>query len=88
MASAGGWYVLETNYDHWVKPLFLDDRRGPANQCMRETTQQGVSLPALFNVLSTKPVLNKGTVYTALMHVESGHLETWIRECEDPCPPF
>lgn len=27
--SNGTWYVLETNYDPWKPPLFLDDRRTP-----------------------------------------------------------
>lgn len=35
----GRWYVLETNYDHWKEPLFLDDRRTPAMKCMNQTTQ-------------------------------------------------
>ena len=35
----GRWYVLETNYDHWEDPLFLDDRRTPAMKCMNQTTQ-------------------------------------------------
>ena len=40
MKSAGGWYVLETNYDHWKNPLIVDDRRRPANRCMRQMTQK------------------------------------------------
>lgn len=40
----GRWYVLETNYDHWKAPLFLDDRRTPATKCMNKTTQ-AVSFP-------------------------------------------
>ena len=27
--SNGTWYILETNYDHWKAPLFVDDRRTP-----------------------------------------------------------
>lgn len=36
----GRWYVLETNYDHWEKPFFLDDRRTPAMKCMNKITQE------------------------------------------------
>lgn len=36
----GRWYVLETNYDHWQKPFFLDDRRTPAMKCMNKITQE------------------------------------------------
>ena len=38
MADAGKWYILETNYDHWKQPLFVDDRRTPANKCMQKMT--------------------------------------------------
>lgn len=86
--GAGGWYILETNYDHWEAPLFVDDRRTPANRCMRNMTQTGVGIAGLFDVLSSKPVLNKLTSYTALMQVNSGHLETWLQYCEDPCFPW
>ncbi|KAK6168399.1 hypothetical protein SNE40_020941 [Patella caerulea] len=88
MTSAGGWYILETNYDHWTKPLFLDDRRTPANKCMRNMTQANVSVKGIFNVLSSKPVLNKLTTYTAVMEVSTGHLETYLANCTDPCFPW
>ena len=38
--TADKWFILETNYDHWLKPFFLDDRRTPANNCMRKLTQK------------------------------------------------
>lgn len=82
------WYILETNYDHWKKPLFLDDRRTPANHCMANMTQQNVGFAGIFNVLSTQPVLNKLTAYTALMEVKTGKFETYIRDCKDPCFPW
>lgn len=86
--TAGQWYILETNYDHDKKPLFLDDRRTPANKCMRNMTQQNVGFAGIFDVLSSKPVLNKLTTYTALMQVNSGQLETWLQYCDDPCMPW
>lgn len=82
------WYILETNYDHWEKPLFLDDRRTPANKCMMNLTQQAVSFAGIFDVLSTIPVLNKLTAYTALMEVKTGRFESYIRYCKDPCFPW
>ena len=36
------WYILETNYDHWKLPFVLDDRRSPANHCMKNMTQEVV----------------------------------------------
>uniref|UniRef100_A0A3Q1BZE1 ceramidase n=1 Tax=Amphiprion ocellaris TaxID=80972 RepID=A0A3Q1BZE1_AMPOC len=84
----GRWYVLETNYDHWKEPLFLDDRRTPAMKCMNQTTQTNISLKTMYDVLSTKPVLNKLTTYTTLMQVSEGKLESYIRDCPDPCMPW
>ncbi|KAL7856328.1 hypothetical protein AOLI_G00199320 [Acnodon oligacanthus] len=84
----GRWYVLETNYDHWKKPLFLDDRRTPAMKCMNRITQANISLKTVYDVLSTKPVLNKLTTYTTLMDVSEGKLESFIRDCPNPCMPW
>lgn len=30
------WFLAQTNYDHWEKPLFVDDRITPANNCMNK----------------------------------------------------
>uniref|UniRef100_A0A3B4YTE9 Acid ceramidase n=1 Tax=Seriola lalandi dorsalis TaxID=1841481 RepID=A0A3B4YTE9_SERLL len=84
----GRWYVLETNYDHWEEPLFLDDRRTPGMKCMNQTTQKNISLKTMYDVLSTKPVLNKLTTYTTLMQVSEGKLESYIRDCPNPCMPW
>lgn len=86
--NLGRWYVLETNYDHWKEPLFLDDRRTPGMKCMNQTTQAKISLQTMYDVLSTKPVLNKLTTYTTLMQVSKGTLESYIRECPNPCMPW
>ncbi|XP_038127803.1 N-acylsphingosine amidohydrolase (acid ceramidase) 1b [Cyprinodon tularosa] len=84
----GRWYVLETNYDHWKEPFFLDDRRTPAMKCLNQTTQANISVKTLYDVLSTKPVLNKLTTYTTLMQVSEGTLESYIRDCPNPCMPW
>ncbi|KAJ8271748.1 hypothetical protein COCON_G00106070 [Conger conger] len=84
----GRWYVLETNYDHWKEPFFLDDRRTPAMKCMNQTMQANISIKTIYNVLSTKPVLNKLTTYTTLMDVSKGRLESYIRDCPNPCSPW
>jgi len=88
MTNASHWYILETNYDHWEKPLFLDDRRAPAHHCMDQMGTGGVGFAGIFNVLSSQPVLNKLTTYTALMKVSTGEMETYIQTCPDPCSPW
>ncbi|XP_014641771.1 PREDICTED: acid ceramidase isoform X1 [Ceratotherium simum simum] len=81
----GRWYVVQTNYDRWKNPFFLDDRRTPTKMCLNRTTQKNISFATIYDVLSTKPVLNKLTVYTALMDVTKGQFETYLRDCPDPC---
>ena len=51
--TAGGWYILETNYDHWKNPMFIDDRRGPANRCMQSKTQK-VPCTSIFSNFTRK----------------------------------
>ncbi|XP_032474229.1 acid ceramidase isoform X1 [Phocoena sinus] len=81
----GIWYVVQTNYDRWKNPFFLDNRRTPAKMCLNQTTQENISFATIYDVLSTKPVLNKLTVYTALIDVTKGQFETYLRDCPDPC---
>uniref|UniRef100_A0A8D2Q848 Acid ceramidase n=2 Tax=Varanus komodoensis TaxID=61221 RepID=A0A8D2Q848_VARKO len=84
----GIWYVVETNYDHWKDPFILDDRRHPAMRCLNQTKQEQMTVSAMYNVLSTKPILNKLTVSTTLMEVSKAHIETYLRDCPDPCSPW
>ena len=34
------FFLAETNYDHWVAPLFVDDRITPTNTCMNKFGQK------------------------------------------------
>ncbi|KAA8594622.1 hypothetical protein FQN60_011757 [Etheostoma spectabile] len=47
-----------------------------------------ITLKTMYDVLSTKPVLNKLTTYTTLMQVSEGKLESYIRDCPNPCMPW
>ncbi|GAB5570164.1 acid ceramidase [Prionailurus iriomotensis] len=81
------WYVLQTNYDRWKSPFFLDDRRTPAKMCLNRTTQENISFATIYDVLSTKPVLNKRcakdkdghsrAVYPPRNHQALRELRTW-----------
>lgn len=81
----GRWYAVQTNYDRWKNTLFLDDRRTPAKKCLNDTTQKNLSFATIYDVLSTKPVLNKLTVFTTLIDVTKDHFESHLRDCPDPC---
>jgi len=82
------WFLLQTNYDNWKETPFFDKRREAGNHCMNQMSILGTSFKGIFDVLSSQPVLNKLTVYSALMTVDDGHLETWLQDCKDPCTPF
>nr|XP_054756069.1 acid ceramidase-like [Lytechinus pictus] len=84
----GTWYLVETNYDNWKNPPFFDDRRAPATKCMNTMSQANVGIKGIFNVLSTKPVRNLLTTYTAMMHVRNGTLDTYLQYCPQPCFPW
>jgi acid ceramidase len=84
-SQPNGWYILETNYDNWEPPLFIDDRRTPGNECMQKLGQANVGFEGIFNVLSSQSNLNMLTAYTVLMQVNAGDFETYLQKCEQPC---
>jgi len=73
------WYRVQTNYDRWNADPVWDRRRIPAEQGLEAVGQTGVSLPAIFTILSTPPVFNSNTVYTCLMSPTLGTIITFIR---------
>ncbi|GMS81017.1 hypothetical protein PENTCL1PPCAC_30737 [Pristionchus entomophagus] len=84
-SKPNGWYVLQTNYD-WNEPdIFLDDRTIPGNKCMQQMGRNRLTKEALFQVMSSQTTLNKSTVYTTIIEIESGELYTFLQECKDPC---
>jgi acid ceramidase len=53
------WFLIETNYDNWKKQPIYDDRLTPCIKCMQAKGRNEVSFETLFNVLSSRPMLNK-----------------------------
>lgn len=66
-ATAGRWFLLETNYDNWVTPPPDDDRRDPGDRAMNAMTRAGISVKNLFKVLWTPPVGNNETIHSTVM---------------------
>uniref|UniRef100_A0A7I4YB86 Ceramidase n=1 Tax=Haemonchus contortus TaxID=6289 RepID=A0A7I4YB86_HAECO len=79
------WFVLQTNYDPDKEPLFVDNRRGPGNACMKQLGQNRTSAEGLYQVLKSKPLLNKTTVHTVIMSVTKNIYQTFIQTCPNPC---
>jgi N-acylethanolamine-hydrolysing acid amidase len=82
--GVGGWYVLQTNYDHWKPVPWFDNRRGPGMDAMNAIGTK-MLLGGLLEVLSTKPVLNIQTTYTMLSAPKYEKYYTVTRYCEYPC---
>ena len=53
------WFIAETNYDNWKPQPKLDDRLTPCIKCLKAKGQNQVTFESLFNVLSSRPMLNK-----------------------------
>ncbi|CAL8380120.1 unnamed protein product [Boreogadus saida] len=64
----GGWYRVETNFDHWQPSKGGGHRRrDEAVKAMDATGQKNINLATLYQVLSVYPVCNGITVYTTTM---------------------
>ncbi|GMS81018.1 hypothetical protein PENTCL1PPCAC_3193, partial [Pristionchus entomophagus] len=84
-SKPNGWYVLQTNYDWNEDDFYLDYRTIPGKKCMQQMGRNRLTKENLFQVMSSKTTLNKETVYTTIIVIESGELYTFQQECNDPC---
>lgn len=74
------WFLVETNYDPWLQPPKSDDRRDAAIKAMEKIGQENMDADQLYKVLSTPPVLNNQTTYTAIMSASNSSVfEAMIR---------
>lgn len=83
--SQDQWFVLQTNYDHWKNPPFYDDRITPGNYCMNEVGRERINDQTMYEVLQTRPVLNRLSVYSAFMHLNTGEMYGYLVYCPLPC---
>ncbi|XP_050413373.2 N-acylethanolamine-hydrolyzing acid amidase [Patella vulgata] len=77
----GVWYVLETNYDNWSSPPPYDSqRRAVAKASMNKLGSDGVNKDSLYQVVSTKPVMNMNTTYSIVFSASQPEVYTsWVR---------
>lgn len=87
-ATSGGWYLVQTNYDHWLPMPVWDNRKKPAEKALDEVGADAVTDEVVYDsVLSRDPVLNRLTVYSTTMFCEEGKYASFVRIC-DACSPF
>ncbi|KAK6171261.1 hypothetical protein SNE40_019487 [Patella caerulea] len=68
-ATQGHWFDVQTNFDHWERPPYEDmNKTILATEALNKLGRSAISVNSLFKVLSTKHVLNRGTVYSVVMN--------------------
>jgi hypothetical protein len=61
--------LVQTNYDHWIDDPFNDPRRTTAENILQTFNSTEITINNIFDiVLSVIPVLNRITIYTAIMN--------------------
>ena len=87
-AASGEWFLVQTNYDHWLPMPIWDNRRIPAEKALKKVGTDAILASAIYsNVLSLDPILNKLTVYSTIMSCGEGKYESFSRKC-DGCSPI
>lgn len=61
-----GFFLLQTNYDHWKPVPAYDDRRNPGIEHMVELGESGMGVDGLYSVL-TEWYVHSGMPTTALL---------------------
>ena len=77
---AADYFLTQTNYDQPGPDPAGDARRTAAQRAMRALGQaEGASALGVFAAISTAPVLNDDTAYTAVMRAATGELHAFVR---------
>ncbi|KJE89524.1 naaa protein [Capsaspora owczarzaki ATCC 30864] len=82
--AAQSWYVVETNSDNWNPGQ--DIRLETAHKSLDALGPNGINPYSIYQVLSTAPVLNNGTVYTTVM--SASHPEWFSTMVRLDIPPY
>jgi len=88
--SEATWFLAQTNYDRFANGTDspTDPRRTAAEIVLRRVEQdEGSTGLGLMAVLSTYPVHNPHSAYTAIMDPASGALHAYVRQALCPATP-
>lgn len=79
-ATLSNFSIVQTNYEPWLPDNPEDPRRTAAQKFLAALTQtEAASQVGLFAVVSSEPVLNEDTAYSAIMRAATGELHCFIR---------
>jgi beta subunit of N-acylethanolamine-hydrolyzing acid amidase/Linear amide C-N hydrolases, choloylglycine hydrolase family len=70
------WFIVQTNYDHWLPQPAHDDRYSPATENIVKKGQESIDEKALLELLSTPPSFNFQTLYTTVLNPGTGYWDT------------
>ena len=74
-----GFFLAQTNYDHWEPVPSYDDRRTPAIAHMKALGQPAVGFSGLLSVMKMWPTFNHHTDFTAIISAaDPANYVTWI----------
>jgi hypothetical protein len=78
--SESQWWLVQTNFDHWLTPPARDNKRAQTAIAYIETqTPSGMDFGSLYEALSQYPVLNPTTVFTSLIDPLTGDFSVRVR---------
>ncbi|XP_014325976.1 N-acylethanolamine-hydrolyzing acid amidase-like [Xiphophorus maculatus] len=63
----GGWYRVQTNFDHWLPPPKRVNRRDVVRKKLDAVGQNRICMDKLYQVLSLPRVCLRTTIYTTIM---------------------
>jgi acid ceramidase len=75
-------YVFQTNHDHWVKPLYFDDRTTSGKTFLDNNTH---TIENIKELLMSKPTLNRITIVGSIMIPKYDYMSGFIQNCIEPC---
>ncbi|OMJ73012.1 hypothetical protein SteCoe_28416 [Stentor coeruleus] len=76
------WYIVQTNYDHWLQQPENDDRYNPNIDKLELIGKEYVDEDQVHRLMTMKPTLNSDTVHTTIMNPLTGYwyAVTWPLE--------
>lgn len=82
------FFLCQCNTDRWLPDNPADPRRTAAERLFHRVGQhEGTTQLGVFAVVSTYPVHNPNTAYTAVMSAATGEFHAYVREATCPVDP-
>jgi hypothetical protein len=78
LSAQSTWYLVQTNYDHWLPDPKDDPRRVTGEKLLHDAGQAvATTLAGMMQVMNTYPIRNEGTVFSAALQPASG-ASVWV----------